>query len=566
MLPRWFPFPSFAGVAAALLLTLSCSSEGPRPDAPASRTEVTSSNNYEDLLTLFKDWRAFAAPAAPDYSADAMTAQFGELARYQRRLEAIDSSGWPVAQQVDHVLVRAEMNGLDFDHRIRRPWASIPAFYATDFAAQSDTPAREGTGADGWMINLWTYDYPLTDGDAERLAAQLQTVPPLLLQAQSNLVEDARDLWVGGIRDMRVQASTLEALAERVSGTRTALDDAIGQAHDATVQFTAWLEDELPAKHGPSGVGKENLNWYLQNVHLVNYTWDEEVALMQHELARSHTTLHLIEHRNRDLPPLPVVTSAEEYDRRFNASVDEFIGFLDREEIVTVRDYMAPALRAKIGSFSPVPAVGPRGFFSEVSYRDPVAMRTHSFHWTEIARMEHEPHSSPIRRGPSLSNIWGQRSEGLATGMEEWMMHAGLFADRPRGMEIIQIMLAQRAARALGGLMMHGEGYTIEEASEFAAKWTPRGWMPADSDTVLTEQHLYLQQPGYGTSYIIGKIEIEKLMAERARGLGDEFTVKGFMDELSTAGVIPVSLVWWELTGDDSQIPRMVPLERFLNE
>jgi len=38
------------------------------------------------------------------------------------------------------------------------------------------------------------------------------------------------------------------------------------------------------------------------------------------------------------------------------------------------------------------------------------------------------------------------------------------------------------------------------------------------------------------------------------------------MDELSTAGVIPVSLVWWELTGDDSQIPRLVPLERFLNE
>ena len=55
-------------------------------------------------------------------------------------------------------------------------------------------------------------------------------------------------------------------------------------------------------------------------------------------------------------------------------------------------------------------------------------------------------------------------------------------------------------------------------------------------------------------------------MAERALELGDGFTVKGFMDELSTAGVIPVSLVWWELTGDDSQIPRLVPLERFLNE
>ena len=565
MLPRWFSFLSLAGITAALLLTASCSSEDPRPDALASLTEVPSSTSYEDLLTLFEDWRAFAVLAAPDYSVDAMTAQFEELSRYQERLEAIDSSGWPVAQQVDHLLVRAEMNGLDFDHRIRQPWASNPAFYVTVFAAQSDTPAREGPGANGW-IDLWTYDYPLTTIAAEHLANQLQTVPPLLMQAQSNLVENARDLWIGGIRDMRLQVSTLEALAERVSGTNAALDEAIGQAHDTTVQFTDWLEGELPTKSGPSGVGKENLNWYLQNVQLVNYTWDEEVAIMRHELARSHATLRLIEHRNRDLPPLPVVASSEEYDQRFNASVDELVSFLDDEEIISVRDYMAPALRAKIGSFSPAPADGPRGFFYEVSYRDPVAMRTHSFHWTEIARMAHEPHASPIRRGPSLFNVWGQRSEGLATGMEEWMMHAGLFEGRPRGMEIIQIMLAQRAARALGGLMMHGEGYTIEQASEFAARWTPRGWMPADSDTVLTEQHLYLQQPGYGTSYIIGKIEIEKLIAERGLELGDGFTIKGFMDELSAAGVIPVSLVHWELTGDDSQIPRMVPLDRFLNE
>ena len=565
MLPRWFSFPSLAGITAALLLTASCSSEGPRPEALASPTEVPSSTSYEDLLTLFEDWRTFVAPAAPDYSVDAMTTQFEELARYQERLEAIDSSGWPVAQQVDHLLVRAEMNGLDFDHRIRRPWASNPAFYVTVFAAQSDTPAREGPGANGW-IDLWTYDYPLTSTVAERLVAQLQTVPPLLMQAQSNLVENARDLWIGGIRDMRVQASTLEALAERVSGTNTALDEAIGQAHDATVQFTDWLEGELPTKSGPSGVGRDNLNWYLQNVQLVNYTWDEEVAIMRHELARSHATLRLIEHRNRDLPPLPVVASGEEYDQRFNASVDELVSFLDNDEIISVRDYMAPALRAKIGSFSPAPADGPRGFFAEVSYRDPVAMRTHSFHWTEIARMAHEPHSSPIRRGPSLFNVWSQRSEGLATGMEEWMMHAGLFEGRPRGMEIIQIMLAQRAARALGGLMMHGEGYTIEQASEFAARWTPRGWMPADSNTVLTEQHLYLQQPAYGTSYIIGKIEIEKLMAERGLELGDGFTIKGFMDELAAAGVIPVSLVHWELTGDESQIPRMVSLDSFLNE
>ena len=70
-------------------------------------------------------------------------------------------------------------------------------------------------------------------------------------------------------------------------------------------------------------------------------------------------------------------------------------------------------------------------------------------------------------------------------------------------------------------------------------------------------QHLYLAQPGYGTSYLMGKIQIEKLMAERARELGDAFTLRGFMDEFSASGVIPISLVRWELTGSEDEIRKM---------
>ena len=82
MLRRWFSFQSLAGVTAALLLTASCSTEGPRPDALASPTEVPSSTSYEDLLTLFENWRAFAVPAVPDYSVGAMTAQFEDCLLY----------------------------------------------------------------------------------------------------------------------------------------------------------------------------------------------------------------------------------------------------------------------------------------------------------------------------------------------------------------------------------------------------------------------------------------------------------------------------------------------------
>ena len=91
---------------------------GVAPKAPGQAT------TYDDLLTLFEDWRSFQKPTlaggVPDYTPAAMAAQRRALAGYRKRLAAIDSTGWPVPQKVDYQVVRAEMNGLDFDHRVLR--------------------------------------------------------------------------------------------------------------------------------------------------------------------------------------------------------------------------------------------------------------------------------------------------------------------------------------------------------------------------------------------------------------------------------------------------------------
>lgn len=136
-------------------------------------------------------------------------------------------------------------------------------------------------------------------------------------------------------------------------------------------------------------------------------------------------------------------------------------------------------------------------------------------------------------------------------------MHAGLFDDQPRARELVWIMLAQRAARALAALRMHSNEFTMQEAIDFASNWTPRGWLPADGSLVQREQHLYLQQPGYGTSYVVGKLDIEQLIADYARQKVSGFRLREFMDEMSAAGVIPVSLIRWELTGKGDEIRMM---------
>ncbi len=191
-MPNSFRYGSVICLITTLVLLAGCAT-----------IDVTPSTSYDDLVALFEEWREFERPAfadgVPDYTAGAMAAQQRELATFQRRLDAIDPGGWPVEQQIDHRLVRAEMNGLDFDHRVRQPWADNPAFYTMIFAARSDVPAHEGPVIHGW-IDLWTYDYPLSPYDAAELAERITTIPALLDQARGNLVGNAADLWVMGVR------------------------------------------------------------------------------------------------------------------------------------------------------------------------------------------------------------------------------------------------------------------------------------------------------------------------------------------------------------------------------
>jgi Bacterial protein of unknown function (DUF885) len=523
-------------VVVALTLAVVASS---RPAAPAADTE---------LVALFRDWRAFQKPprrdGVPDYSALAMETQRRALPSYQHRLAAMDPRAWPIGQQVDYQLVRAEMNGLDFDQRVLRPWATNPAFYVTIFTSESDQPAREGPHADA-AVEVWTYTFPLTEEPARRMAVGLRAIPPLLQQARTNLVGKGRDLWTFGTQAVKQQSADLAALETKVKDAPGGVAADVRRAREATDSFAAWLAEQAPSRTGPSGVGIANYDWYLKNVQLAPYTWAQEVTIMQRELSRAHALLAMEEQRNAALPPEMPIASAEEHARRFAAAVTEYMAFLKDHDILTVRDDMEPALRGSIGPFDP----GPREFFTEVDYRDPEVMRTHAYHWFDKARLAHDPHPSPVRREALLYNIFDTRTEGHATGWEELMMQAGMLDSRPRSRELVYILLAERAARALGDLRMHSNEMTLEQAAASASAHTPRGWLSLKGALVRDEQFLYLQQPTYGTSYLIGKIEIEKLLAERRRQQGDAFRLKAFMDEFNAAGLIPASLIRWELTG-----------------
>jgi hypothetical protein len=521
--------------------------------APAESAEAGDAAGYGALEQLFQDWRAFERPpmrdGAPDYTAATFARRLQELAAYRQRLEAIDTAGWPVEARVDQALVRAEMNGFDFYARVLQPWARDPAFYTSIWTAQSDTPAHEGSEHHG-IVELWTYQFPLSREAEKKLAGELGIVPPLLAQAETNLTGNARDLWVTGAGTMRGQIDSLDALAKKTDGSGRALKNAIKAARESTVRFVAWLDAQAPSKNGPSGIGRENYTWSLRNVHLVPMTWEEEVDLLKRELARAHASLKLEEARNRNLPELPAIQSEEEFQRRANDAVNRFLAYLEKRDLYPMRENMGPALRAQIGHYEPIET---RNFFSIATHYEPLTLYTHFYHWWDLARMRDEPHPSPIRRGALLYNIWDNRAEGMATAMEEFMLHAGLFDDSPRTREIVWIMLAQRAARGLASLYAHANLFDLKQAKAFQVEWTPRGWMRPDLDLLGFEQQLYLRQPGYGSSYVTGKYLLEDLMRVRSHELGANFSLRGYFDEVNGAGMIPVSMIRWQLTGNDAE-------------
>jgi hypothetical protein len=505
--------------------------------------------SYSDLVELFEQWRAFERPAlrdgAPDYTAATLARKHEDLRTYQARLAAIDPAGWPVEQRIDYELVRAQMNGLDFDLRVLRPWARDPAFYQSVWTEQSDTPAHEGP-AHHALVELWTYAFPLSAADETRLAGELRTIAPLLEQARHNLTGNARDLWLTGIGTLRQQVADLEALAQRTGSSSDELRRAVAAATRATVLFVGWLEAQAPSKTGPSGIGKADYNWSLRHVHLVPLTWDDEVMLLQRELARAHAALRLAEQRNRGLPELQAIASPEEYERRANEAVTKYLAFLKGKDILGVEDYLDPALRAHIGQYSPPET---RNFFAIASHYEPVTLFAHFQHWFDHAWMKNAPHASPIRRGALLYNVWDSRAEGMATAMEEIILHAGYYDDNPRAQEIVWIMLAQRAARGLASLYAHANEFDLQQAKAFQVEWTPRGWMRPDLDLLGFEQQLYLRQPGYGTSYVTGKHLVDELIKDRSAQLGAAFTLRRFFDELNAAGMMPMSLIRWQMTG-----------------
>lgn len=517
-----------------------------------------SGDEYEELHELFFAWRDFESPplkdGAPDYSKSQFSRRQRGFKNLEKKLASIDTSGWLSSAKVDWQFIRAEMNGYDFNRRVLKSWERDPAFYQTIWMYQSDVPAHEGP-TNHALLEFWQYSFPLDRSQKIKLLRDIRVIPPFLIQARRNLIGNARDLWIAGIRNIESQGENLNIVKQKLIKHHSEQQNkelylAIEEAQIANNQFVEWLENKSLKKNGPSGIGKENYSWYQKNVHLVPLSWEEEVQLLQRELDRAWSSLKLEEHRNRNLPPMVAANTEKEFQALTDKAVIKMMKFLKNNDVMYVKKNMEPALREHMGKFIPKEE---RNFFAIGLHYDPLPLYSHFYHWFDLAEIRDRPNVNPIRREAPLYNMYDSKNEGIATAVEEMFMHAGLYDDSPRSREIVWIMLAQRAARGLGSLYAHANLMTMKEAGQVHVKWTPRGWMEREPHLLEFEQHLYLRQPGYGTCYVTGKYLIENLItvyAKQQEKRGKTFILKDFLNIFNNAGSIPVELIRQEMVED----------------
>ena len=118
---------------------------------------------------------------------------------------------------------------------------------------------------------------------------------------------------------------------------------------------------------------------------------------------------------------------------------------------------------------------------------------------------------------------WGLYAERLADEM-------GLYATPLQRVGMLTLD-SLRASRLVVDTGIHAKGWTRQRAIDFLYDHTAlvRGTVEAEIDR-------YIADPGQAASYMIGRLEIDRLRAEAARRLGDRFSIRASTTRSSTAG------------------------------
>ncbi len=531
----------------------------------------------QDLGAEFWDWRVVTGYRSPDdvprlelvpdwipqFDEDSARQRLDKAADFRRRWEALDVSDEPIPTQVDYRLIGSAISRVEWETRILRSW---------ERDAVMQVHQALGTYYDSLLCP------PPFDSDRqEGILHKLHMVGPQLEVALENLARAGTSALAGSaIRLLREIETALPRSINELSGffnasRRDALTEAGAQATERLVAFREWLREHRSGMPAPEPVGRDNFIWYLRNVALLPLQPEEMVLLAERELYYNYAWEEVERNRYGDTPVpdrFPTAEAQCEQQARDEQAVREFY---ETENLLTQPDSLRRYLTAPLPEYiQPINWLGvandltsdrrldqdaytyvwdpnrPLSYFYEANARDPrLGIMHEGVHYKQLALSW--ANLNPLRRRyyDSISN------EGLAHYNEALMLQAGLFDDAPWSRLVTQNFKRLRSLRTVVDVSLSTGAITLEEGMKMFEEL-----IPVDPQTALEETSMYVSNPGLAMAYMVGKLEIIRLLADAKKKLGADFSLRWFHDHLWSNGNVPISLLRWEMLDDPSDIEK----------
>jgi len=531
-----------------------------------------------DLTTIFYAAQDLRQPqltnGIPDYTVAAVERQKIRLAELRTRFDHLDPTNWPVRDQIDYLIVRSELDMFEYGLYVYRATSRSPNFYLSSISSFGLS-----SGATLSKLGRMVQQPPPFDEErVHEILEHMRNIPRILGQAKQNLTEPTQEMsrWaLSALKDAKNSSRNFaNGLAAHFPPERKAeLQSAALEMGDALLDYRKWIEQRLPTMARARPIGPDMYNWILRRIWLLPFDADEILHFCEQEYSRYLSFTAFEEARNRGVPVPQRASTTVEYAANTEADEKAIREFLAERNVLTIPDYVGPYRRTLMPEYVQAFSLwaGLSGYRMPdngvMKYSVPEDHPYTNTYWESIMRVDastnifHDGipghhfqgvvssrHSSPIRS----AHRDRFKSEGWSTYWEEAALQLGFYDERPRSRELIYSFLRLRALRVMVDVKMALGQMTPEEA--ISALVT----VPMDRRIASEEADDFFAAPTGGIVYQIGKMQIERLLAERRQQLGDQFDLRQFHDELVAAAWVPIELTRWEMTGFGENARRML--------
>jgi hypothetical protein len=505
-----------------------------------------------------------------DWSAAAIAKQRTDLAEFERRWRAMHASGWPIGQMVDYRLMGSAIARVRWELDVNPRWQRDPAFYVE----QTVGAVQEELMPPG----------PFDARRSREILARTENIPSILEQGKLNLkaVAPFAQLTIAMLSDIDARLARVEGGVSPLLATddqRTRFRNAIAAAGKAFIDYREWLKQGLPNMRRDFPLGEQAYGFFLHQVALLPYTPEQLLGMARQDFERVLAMESYERQRDIGPPELKLPATAAEESARMERADAQIRRYLTEHQILTVPpdlphwtlglapdyvaafdgfgeidDFTGPARLHQAGTRWIHPPSNDLPYFWKAYALDPRTTGVHEGipgHFFQLSLAWRNP--DPIRRHyyDSAAN------EGIGFYAEEMMLAAGLYDDSPRSREIIYSFARLRALRVEVDVKLALGRFSIAQAADYLART-----VPMDRGTAEGEAASFATAPGLGIAYEIGKLQIERMLADRRLEQGAKFTLRDFHDYVWSNGNVPLALERWELLGLDDDVKKVDELAK----